>query len=286
MLRFAGATAAAGVGTALAGCTARSSSGDGAARLGRWLYDPAEYGTDWERYRVHYVEPAALASNETYLNSSMVEWLTESPVAPRDRVDYQLQATVVADDGTYPQVAIFEGAFGIGRARSAISQGATRDGVYDGRELYRSDGGGYLALDHGELWFVGNVDRRGAEAYFDRAGERTFVANDDRFARFFDRAGVGVYTGLQLGREGAGYGGFSYHVDGPKTTARSLRRQPLPDRQREEIERRVERARRSEDSLREISFEYDDGEALLTVELETRRALVFLDPVDVFELGY
>lgn len=286
VLRLAGATAAAGVGTALAGCTARSSSGDGEGRLDRWLYDPAEYGSDWEGYQVYYIEPAALASNETYLNESMLDWLTGSSWTTRDRVDYQLQAGVVGGAGTYPLIAIYEGAFGIGSARSAIAEGSTRAGAHDGRALYRVESGGYAAIDHGELWFVGTPNRAGAEAYFDSAGEHSFVADEDRFARFFDRVGVGTYTTLELANDGVGLRGYSYHVDGPTTTARSLRRQPLTERERQAVERRVDRARARFDPLRDISFEYEDGEALLSVELETSRALLVSDPVEMYNLGY
>lgn len=286
VLRAAGTTAAGGLATALAGCTARSSGGDGEGRFGRWLYDPATYGSEWQGYQVSYIEPATFASNETYLNRSMRDWLDDSGWSWRDRIDYQLQGGVVDGGSVFPSVAVYEGAFGIGRARSLVSEGATRVGAHDGRALYRAESSGYVALDHGEIWYVSDLDRPEAEAYFDRAGEHSFVADDDRFAHFFDHVGVGAYTELRLAGQDTGLAGFSYHVDGPTTTGRSLRQQPLTEAQREAIRRRVERARGANDGVRDATFEYDDGEARLTVELDTRRAVVYRDPLGVFAPNY
>lgn len=286
MLRLAGASAAGGVAAALAGCTGRSSDGDGRERLDRWLYDPAEYGTGWRQSRVQYGEVADIARNEMYLNDSVTDRLLGGSEIDPASLDYTLQASVSAGEkgGGFPSLAVLEGSFGIGSARSLAAGGSERVGSYDGRELYRTEDG-YIALDHGVLVYVGPIDRTGAESYLDAAGTHSFVSHSDSFERFGERVGVGTYTDISVAGDG-GVEGYTYQVDGPTTTVRSRRLVALTPEQRRVVERRLDHALRVYDYLRDATFEYGDGEAFVRAELDSGQALLIVDPVDVLRLGY
>jgi hypothetical protein len=284
VLRLVGATAAGGVGTALAGCTARSSDGDATERLGAWAYDPTEYGDGWQQYSFEYQDPAALSRNRMYLSGAQRQRLFLSvPWADFGDLDAILDIGAAGEGGPYPRVTVVEGSYGIGDVRGPISDGSSRVSTVAGRELYADERGTFVAIDHGEVVLVRGLDQRGTEAYLGQS-DRSFVPNTPEFGQFVDRVGFGAYTNVTLAPGEGGIGGVTYDVDGPTTTVRLLRPQSLTTTERERFQRRVSAVGARLGYPDAATFEYENGRFFLSLRMETHEAPIGGDPLAVLEM--
>ncbi|MFD1644762.1 hypothetical protein [Haloarchaeobius litoreus] len=283
-LRLTGATATGGLATALAGCSTTGEWGtEGENPIEPWLYDPASYGGGEEsRLAVEYWEPATFERNRTYLDREVRERLQPLHFGDPWAVDHTMQIVGDAANASLPDVVVARGSFGTDAVRSAFVRERERVGVHEGRALYRTGGERFVAVDHGDLLFVRNLDRQGAEAYIG-ADDRTFASRDPVLGTFFETVGLGAHTSVELqpgGADGPALVGYSYRIDGPKTRARSIRLPAVPERSVDEVERFVARAEREEDAVFEASVTAAAAYTLVDLTLRTEAVPFGGDPTN------
>lgn len=244
MLRLAGAAAAGGVTTALAGCSSQDDwHTDRENRVTPWLYDLSAYGASDRHVRLDYWEPVTFERNRTYVEAETQELLRRWHWGDPWAVDHALRVTPIGAADRLPTVSVSQGSFGVEAVESRLGVEIERVGTHDGRPLYRFGGGIYGVLDHGELVVVENTDRRGGERYLD-ATPWDGPARDPALTRFFETVGMGAQVRLERNPDGQGptsIGGYAYRLDGPTTRARSIAVPGVSAEAQRELERVVAR---------------------------------------------